>query len=769
MSSAASSCANSIVTDTQRSESTATGSNVSAPCANTEGRHLFQPEPEEVLAGQYAPLQEYIEHDLGAEASTEDVGLTPRHQSRREGFYWGLQPTVEDQRQPSRNPLGPEQPKAGTPPPFADIIRRMTNEDSNMHNKPFERVDTIILQPTSTNLSTSSTTSESCSRPDGRRASIAAFAKCVVGHVPDIPMFAPPGKEMDKEKLPSRRNSLDAVSTKDDRMNGRTSLVLPSAMKSRKLPELALQPTFVAEAPSEPSVPKPTIQSPLTGSLRDRRKVKLDLSLPTEIPDLPVRNRPPAGALSSTTPSRPRSPKTPWIRNEPPAWEVGKLPKSTPIIEEDHIQKDDVDDDSAGDLGLLPGSDAIFSSQSSRFDHPNSKVRDRSYVSRRRYTRSRSGRSGTSDSIFAQTPDDQQSQADKQVLEEQQAQAALELQELSRNAKTSRLRRWPWRASSEDALKSPELANRRSSINAFKRSIRISSQIGSKEKKTFPSLSRPWFSKQPSDTRLDPTTSFNHMPAPPPFVPPGLQRVPTPPLFDSNGEVKGKLADFFDVHSASAPRKKPPASPGGVWDSDAILMSLSSDINPSDEDEDEGPEGPAILPSPGSLEMRGTPGITMTPSGGYLGVKQHGVNLEVPGNPALGQDSWFRVPHGIETPNERAVIFGDEEERRKFEWLVPEHLPNSPLCPIHPKYRGPCKGVCYWHSRTKVVSGRLSRNKSEDAANERTNIQLGRSWHVNHDQQNISTARTGWEVGMFQTTPPVGEVKKSRFASISGS
>ena len=70
----------------------------------------------------------------------------------------------------------------------------------------------------------------------------------------------------------------------------------------------------------------------------------------------------------------------------------------------------------------------------------------------------------------------------------------------------------------------------------------------------------------------------------------------------------------------------------------------------------------------------------------------------------LGHDGWYRVNHeqdanlrDLETIAELARQ--EEEERRKFEWLVPEHLPNSPLCPLHEKYTGPSRGLCYWHGR----------------------------------------------------------------------
>ena len=138
-----------------------------------------------------------------------------------------------------------------------------------------------------------------------------------------------------------------------------------------------------------------------------------------------------------------------------------------------------------------------------------------------------------------------------------------------------------------------------SSLNPFKRTNRLSDETEYKEKKPSPFSGRFWLRRQSSSARLDPMSNLNQIDAPPPFVPPGVQRVPTPPIFDANGEVKGKLANFFfDIHGPSDGRKKPKQSPGGVWDSDALLMSLSSDLDLSDDEEDEeGPEGPLITPS----------------------------------------------------------------------------------------------------------------------------------------------------------------------------
>lgn len=72
------------------------------------------------------------------------------------------------------------------------------------------------------------------------------------------------------------------------------------------------------------------------------------------------------------------------------------------------------------------------------------------------------------------------------------------------------------------------------------------------------------------------------------------------------------------------------------------------------------------------------------------------------GNP-LGAPSPVRT-RGADWYRERAdQILGDEqprdleELRAMFDWDIPEHLPNSPLCPANPKHPSGGTGVCVYH------------------------------------------------------------------------
>ncbi|KAF1942125.1 hypothetical protein EJ02DRAFT_346200 [Clathrospora elynae] len=675
------------------------------------------PPPRTALTRHYTSLQEHANLLLEKKPLAEDGGLTPRQAGRREGFTWSARPNVEEQPRPSRNPLPPEQPRANSPPPLEEIMRRNTiNDADDVQNSKLQHVDSIGSQPFTGHQSRSFSSSTTDSLPpQNRRSSIAAFAMGIARHVPDMRVFAPPEKVGWSTENQHEGDSQYAASI-DVSKNHRMSLALPSAMKTRGSYEKAPKPPVVFEEPAPPERNARIESLAAKGGLRDRRKVKLDLAMPTEMPDLPARNRSPIGTLTSLGPSRPRSPKTPWIRDEQPKWEPVALTKSTTIIEEEYIRNsitaDGITADSItaegitadGGLGLLPRTDVLFSSEFTKIERLPQKVKDRCYISRPRFPRSRSGRSGTSESSQTQTPDGSSTGGDSKVVLEQQARTAQELRQLSQDAKEVRSRRWGWKTktSSEDTPQSPGLTTRRFSINPFKRSNRISDQNYEKDKKQTITngLGR---TKQPL---------LSLMP-----IPPEVTRVPTPPIFDANGEVKVKLADFFfDVQSGAggAPRRKLKTSPGGYWDSDALLMSLTTDVDADDDEEEEGPEGPRTPQL--DFDLNGTPGLKATgPSASgptYLNTQ--------PMNPGtqfqtllLEPDSWFRIQHSemIITPDERTRQ--EEEERRKFEWLVPEHLPTSPLCPLHPKYRSPSFGYCYWHGRRskggKVREGEYGR------------------------------------------------------------
>ncbi|KAJ5038566.1 hypothetical protein J3E74DRAFT_453314 [Bipolaris maydis] len=558
-------------------------------------------------ARHYSTLQEHADQTLATETSGQDGGAASRHDARREGFSWHAMTTE------------PERPRS--PPSFEEIMRPTHIDDANdIQNNKLRHVDSMeSAGPTAIGLVESFSSNESdYNAQDHRRSSIMAFAKGMTRH-----------HKEDKQRLESREDVISKLQKKEGSLFFAHQPSVNPNSGNEKFSNL----TVVIDEPSrgveKPATPANT-QPPASSGLRARRKVDLDLSMPKNVPDLPARSRYPVDMAGNLAAPRSRSPKTPWIRNEQPRWESDRRAKSSPIEEEDDMGDNitTLNNDNHRGKGLLPGNDVLDSLQPPTHERLPAKVRHRHCISLPLPKRSRNG-TNTSDLDVAQVPVEELTLADETM----QARTTTDLQQVAQDSMKSRIRRWRERymTSSEDAA--------------------------------------PAFGTEPSKQRPIPIAVAAHIPVPPAFTPPGLSRVPIPPLYDINGEVKGKLADFlFDFQS------------GSYWDSDALLMSLSTGIATKEDDEDdEGPEGPFAIKPPLSPSLAAN-------------------------SPMLGHDGWYRVNHEDnadlrDSYTVAALARQEEEERRKFEWLVPEHLPNSPLCPLHDKYVGPSQGLCYWHGR----------------------------------------------------------------------
>ncbi|TLD36477.1 hypothetical protein E2P81_ATG03366 [Venturia nashicola] len=70
-------------------------------------------------------------------------------------------------------------------------------------------------------------------------------------------------------------------------------------------------------------------------------------------------------------------------------------------------------------------------------------------------------------------------------------------------------------------------------------------------------------------------------------------------------------------------------------------------------------------------------------------------------DPETGDKDWYRIRVDQNGDNEAKDI----EELKMFEWDLPEHLPNSPLCPLSPKHSSKGKGVCIYHGRKRWRDG----------------------------------------------------------------
>lgn len=714
----------------------------------------------------YASLQEHADQVRGEKASPSDFGLTPRPDGRREGFSWDVRPVEQDQHWSNRNTLPPDY-TVETPPPLEELLRRHANEDADsIQNARLREADTWGVQLPVANAARSSTSSDSLSRTDTTRSSIAGSAQSMVRRIPDMRMFTPPEQVTEQGSVHKRRDSLGGIflaNARGNKQERKLSFILPQTLKQTSESKKLEEPSAATSQLKIKSEKVPCGQRTPGGSLRDRRKVKLDLALPVDRIE----------ELSSITPSRPRSPKTPWIRDEPPKWHHETLSKTAPILEEGYMGIIDTGNEPTVPTGLLPGNDIIYSSQSPGIERSTQKARDRCYLSRPRFRRSRSGRSGTSESTLAQTPDSNWVSDQGKARQEQHARTELELRQLGQTSKSTHGRRcrWtrPWNSetrSSDEMLQSPLPTGRRLSLNPFKRSARISDQnTTKKDDRQSPPL-RFWWARKHSITDEPPPMPLSNMPVPPAFVPPGLNRVPTPTSFDPNGDIKGKLADFFFDHGTGVGRRKPKTGIPGHWDSDALLMSyLSPDKGADDDGSDEGPEGPQT--PAGAVHSfhidqdpsHGTPSLVMTP-GGIQG-NIWGYEAESPGS----QDAWFRNQQNESSLDDSAITalaLREEDERRKFEWLIPEHLPNSVLCPLHPSYNGYSKGVCYWHVRKKSKEG----SKSEKGEGSSIGHRQAEGWN-GHKSTKPATQRGSIGRGVGKVGP-TRLVKKRRLESLWG-
>jgi hypothetical protein len=758
---------NSFDTPSRRSDDPTHDADAEFSHRTADEPNLIQPRLR-ALSRHYTSLQEHADQVRGLDDLADDSGLTPRHECRREGFTWSSSPATEQQQMPNRNPLPPERSRPDSPPSLQEIIRRATtNGDADsvqkVPNDRLHHVESFESQPSAAYLSESSV-GESV---DTRRSSIAAFARGIARHVPDMRLFASPERAVPSQEEPPKHDSQEGAFP--NKKMGKLPLAPPPAQHPVQYDESSNSSTVIEEPATTPRPNATPQRQPATVGLRERRQVNLDLSMPVTMPDLPSRSRAAANALTSLGPSRPRSPQTPWTRSEQPKWEPPAMAKSTPIVEEDYIHDSIMGSGTQGGLGLLPSSNAFYLSvaESPKFERGPVKVRDRCYISRPQYKSTRSGRSGTSETTLARTPDGITSPSEPRMMQEPHGRKDDELQELSLAHTTTRSRRWRWKASSDETQslgpQTPQAPKRHFSLNPFRRAEPISKQSGDKDKKSS-SSSRPRRGRQAYNDQVRASTSLAQMALPPTFVPPGVKRIPTPPILDAESEVQGKLADFFfDVQNGTfgGSRRTPKATPRGHWDSNAVLMSMTSDIALSEEEEEEeGPEGrPPPPASPAvDFDVNGTPSHLGGPSTGAE--YTHMTGLLTPG-------SWFRIHHGemLEDQALTTLALKEQDERRKFEWLVPEHLPNSPLCPLHPKYKGPLKGVCYWHGRRNSAGNGRKEDKSGNQTSAR---QRGEDW-ADPDED---TPRTGngskrWEVERSKEAARMA--KKRRLYSLSAS
>lgn len=143
---------------------------------------------------------------------------------------------------------------------------------------------------------------------------------------------------------------------------------------------------------------------------------------------------------------------------------------------------------------------------------------------------------------------------------------------------------------------------------------------------------------------------------------------------------------------------------------DPEAMYEGSDANTYLRTEIADPNGPNFLPS--EARKVGTPPLSHANRGFFFNTgkttdegnsspESGGVSTpgSTPGGTSRkrrGSDfDWYKVKEAADEA---------KDEKVEFELNLPEHLPNSPMCPRNPKHKSGGRGVCVYHGRSRISS-----------------------------------------------------------------
>jgi hypothetical protein len=640
------------------------------------------------------------------------IGVTPDLDDRREGFTWGAPQDHEDATAALHyRRTSPQEPKGA-----ANLSWRQGDDIVRGNSAKADASQPILGMKRS---SASSYPEPTIPRKDTSRSSISSIGRGPRRALPDIKMFDP-GRDDEKRDT-------DEAPHKPITKNRTLSFRLVPALRKTAMGAKSPKHTKFSDEPYENS--KKPSNSPEKGGLKDRRGLKqteaMKLTLPLEVPGpLPQGHGLITDSINLADMSRvrQRSPRTPWVGDIAPEWDTAN-----------NVVAGDIDahSDPAENLhshSLFPSSgptEAVLVP-------PRRKSRDRCYINLPRRSQSHSQprrRSRRSDNSFSQTPDGATSNFGEETVN-----PAVEPTEELRQLGNKRSRRWRWSgpSTSNDQSSSPaaETFDRQFRFSRFfkKKAASVSNipPIAISQIAPFitdePQTKYKWGKSKRAEKKFQ--EQLANMPVPPTFVPPGLSRVHTPPVFDQSGEIKGKLADFyFEMPGQSndnEKRQKPRISiPGGVWDSDNLLMPMGGIVTPPSSSNESAP--PLSAQRTSNLIERPPELRITTPSYSYRSLSPHSSPLPGSAPPSATQANYFHVHFDDDiTPDQEM----EDEERAKFEWLIPEHLPTSPLCPLHAKYRGPSKGICVYHGRRKSgARGHSTEGSGESPISERLDFE----------------------------------------------
>ncbi|PVH93615.1 hypothetical protein DM02DRAFT_634384 [Periconia macrospinosa] len=616
------------------------------------------------MVRHYASLRDHAEV-----VTPEGRRSTPQPDGRREGFTRGV-PKLEDSTDTHPRAL----PTTNTPPPLDELERKSSIEGTTKYRRPSVGRSNSSVSETSTKRSHSSFF-RVMSRTDTGRSSLSGFARGARKNI-IARQYIPPVDKEGSEKPPRRHTVFHGNRTVSRRSKFDFSAT-PDIELPRRNPEHA-----------SPSGRKGNTTS--TIPIQDRRKQPKKLRLPLDMPELPSRSRPPAtdpGTYLARTHSLRRSS---WAINPTQSWRDVALVNATSTIPEH---------------GDVAGMDTATQPISPEVDTHDKQPKERLALTRARFRRTRSSGTKTSTESSHPVTPTQQSQPQSPASRPPHGQ---EHAQNSRKRNNLLYRRWsgthwPLHTAIGSATSSPDRSP--FSVNRFLQSKQSGSSIKPSHNPSDSSQQESsWRKRRSFFVRSEPY-SKEPMASPPDIVPPDINPDASPPKTVPNGEVRGQLADFgFDNQETVGGRHRPPSAterlPVSIWDSDALLMPLPS-MTPNSSEDAESPQSPIDA---SNLTQQPHFEPSNNDSSPYRRVS----------NPSSPEDYWFRVPH---TAGEDEKDGPEAEEIARLEWITPEHLPNSPLCPLHEKYRGGNKGFCVYHGRTyKPVSMPTQRPKARTAA-----------------------------------------------------
>lgn len=465
-------------------------------------------------------------------------------ESRREGFIWEAHRSDEAPGPSSTQPTHPTPPTPCTPPTLEELHRANTKTEAPEDEWPEVSNPTALSRSSTRKLSTASFHPFLPSRADTNRASISGLARGMMRHVPDMHMFIP-----EKKIVPSHyEGNMKAQTESRDGQGDKTQTGL-----NYRVPVLGNSSRSTLGSTSPP-------KTTLKARRRPGHDESLKLRLPLGMPGLPARSRMPISEASSILPSRPRSPKTPWTQIAPLEWPISAPPTITEVEETNFATNNE-----AAQL------------QQQGPETPQIRLPDRPYVSEN---------PKPSDTLsFREEHHDsrRENRVRLPFLDQIQKASAHQTPETRNQLDSSRYNQHD---TSKVGFDRPEV------IRPPERSFYF----------LVPRFLRPkrWSQRslksQAHDERIGQSTTLalgdlDELPFSSSSDPPRLKRVNTSHLSEGRCEVKGKLADFsFDVHELGS--RKIPYSPGGFWDSDAILMSQATNISRSSSESDGSPQRP---------------------------------------------------------------------------------------------------------------------------------------------------------------------------------